>query len=301
MISATDPVAVLAGMKELGCDPRLVTIVGGESVLNDGCAVVIFTLLYTVVFSGASLSTAKVVEFAFLQTIGAVALSSVFLGATLAALKFCRKEAPVVITILVSVPFLCFYAAMLIETSGIIAMVAFGLGLNWFGKSLLDAALLEESRAVWESVEFFANTFVFAISGAIMAAGLQASHVTIKDWGLLLVVYVVSQAARGIAILVFYPFMNCVGPPMTWKDALFTWWGGLKGAVGLSVAMIVHMSIPKEDPLAPTGFKFMFYMSGVYMLTAVINATTAGSLVKGLSLNAKLTYEQPLLQSASNA
>merc|ERR1711976_373615 len=107
-----------------------------------------------------------------------------------------------------------------------------------------------------------------------------------------MIVYVISQVVRGIAILVFYPFLKCVGPAFSWKDAVFTWWGGLKGAVGLSIAMVFRMSIPKGDPLAPTGQKIMICMGGVYLLTAVINATTAGCLVKALSLDTRCSFKE---------
>merc|ERR1719254_53548 len=114
----------------------------------------------------------------------------------------------------------------------------------------------------------------------------MSSTLTLYDLGMVLIVYVASQAVRGVVILVCYPFLKCAGPPFSWKDAVFTWWGGLKGAVGLSIAMIFRMSIPGGDPLAPTGQRFMRYMGGVYLLTSLINATTAGYLVKALSLNA---------------
>merc|ERR1711920_612988 len=139
--------------------------------------------------------------------------------------------------------------------------------------------------------------FVFAISGAIIAADLMTSPVTSKDLGMLMIVYASSQVVRGVAVLVFYPFLKCTGPAFSWKDAVFTWWGGLKGAVGLSVAMVFRMSIPKGDPLAPTGQKFMIYMGGVYLLTALVNATTAGCLVKALSLNTRGSFNEPLLES----
>merc|ERR1719330_1202934 len=100
---------------------------------------------------------------------------------------------------MVSMPFLCFFSALQVGTSGILAMVVFGLLLNHFGKSMLGEHLVKETELVWENIEFWANTFAFAISGAIMIASWQSGHVTLADWGMQFVVYGGCLLARAIS------------------------------------------------------------------------------------------------------
>jgi len=287
MLAASDPVAVLAGMKELGADPRLTTIISGESIMNDGCAVVLFTLFYGAAFEAKVFTAGAVVKFTAVQTVGAVALGLCFLLAAFLVLKLCRKEMSVVLTIIIAVPFMCFYSATLIDTSGILALIPLSLGLRLFSRNFLWGHLDEASHTVWELIEFMANTFVFVISGVIMVTDLMSSKINGEDVRDLVYIYLASLVARGITVLVFYPLLRRMGLGFNAADALVTWWGGLKGAVGLSIAMIVHFSARKGHELEQTGVRFMFHMGGVYFLTTVINATLSSPLVQYLKLDAK--------------
>jgi len=228
-----------------------------------------------------------VVKFTAVQTVGAVALGLCFLLAAFLVLKLCRKEMSVVLTIIIAVPFMCFYSATLIDTSGILALIPLSLGLRLFSRNFLWGHLDEASHTVWELIEFMANTFVFVISGVIMVMDLMSSKINGEDVRDLVYIYLASLVARGITVLVFYPLLRRMGLGFNAADALVTWWGGLKGAVGLSIAMIVHFSARKGHELEQTGVRFMFHMGGVYFLTTVINATLSSSLVQYLKLDAK--------------
>jgi len=182
---------------------------------------------------------------------------------------------------------MCFYSATLIDTSGILALIPLSLGLSLFSRNFIWGHLEEASHTVWELIEFMTNTFVFVISGVIMVTDVMSSKITGSDVLDLVYIYLASLAARGITVLVFYPLLKRMGLGFNAADALVTWWGGLKGAVGLSIAMIVHFSASKGHALERTGVRFMFHMGGVYFLTTVINATFSSPLVQYLKLDAK--------------
>jgi len=74
MLAASDPVAVLAGMKELGADPRLITIISLESIMNDGCAVVLFMPFFAAAFDDESVEAGGIVIFTIVNILGAAAL-----------------------------------------------------------------------------------------------------------------------------------------------------------------------------------------------------------------------------------
>jgi len=216
-------------------------------------------------------------------------------------LKLCRKEVPVVVTIIITVPFFCFYTATIVGTSGILSLVPLALGMRLFSRHFLWGDLDEASVILWEVLEYMVNTFTFLLSGVIMVVDLWSSDITREDVLDLLYIYLASLAARVIAVLLFYPLLKNMGLGFNFADALVTWWAGLRGAVGLSIAMMVHFSASAGHPLEKTGIRFMFHMGGVYFLTAIINATLSLPLVQYLKLDAKPRVRILAMTSVSDA
>merc|ERR1719210_604478 len=140
-------------------------------------------------------------NFAAAQTVGAATLGACFLLGSLFVLHFCRKEAPVVLTTIITVPYLCFYAATLVGTSGLLALVPLSLGLRLFSRNFLQGHLDEASHTVWELIEFMVNTFVFLISGVIMVIIVLSADITGADLLDLIYIYLASLATRGITVL----------------------------------------------------------------------------------------------------
>jgi NhaP-type Na+/H+ or K+/H+ antiporter len=287
MLAASDPVAVLAGMKELGADPRLTTIISGESIMNDGCAVVLFMPFFAAAFDDESVEAGGIVIFTIVNILGAAALGLFYCFVTVMVLRLCRKEMPVVVSIIVVAPFFCYYTAVLLGTSGILSLVPFALGLRLFSNNFLWGHIDEASLAVWELIEYMVNTFTFVLSGVYMVVNLWSSDIDGNDVLDLLYVYLISLAARAFTILFFFPVLRCMGLGFDWRDAVLTWVAGLRGVVGLSMAMIVHFSARDGHELERTGQRFMFHMGGVYFLTAVINATLSTPLCHYLGLDVK--------------
>merc|ERR1719383_1515011 len=200
--------------------------------MNDGCAVVVFTLFYGAVFNNEPFSTWSAVKFTLENTFGAAALGLCFLFGGLLILKLCRKEMPVVVTVIVTVPFFCFYTATVVGTSGILSLIPLALGLRLFSRNFLWGDLDEASVILWEVLEYMVNTFTFLLSGVIMVVDLWSSDITREDVLDLLYIYLASLAARVIAVLLFYPLLKNMGLGFNFADALVTWWAGLRGAVG---------------------------------------------------------------------
>ena len=287
MLAASDPVSVLAGMKEIGADPRLITIISAESIMNDGCGVLLFTPFYGAAFEDEDIHAGELVAFTAMNTLGAATLSLLFLFFSVLVLRMCRKEMVVVLTIVITVPFFCYYTAVLVGTSGILSLILLALGLRLFSNNFLWGHIDEASRAVWELIEYMVNTFTFVLSGVYMVVNLWSSDIDGNDVLDLLYVYLISLAARAFTILFFFPVLRCMGLGFDWRDAVLTWVAGLRGVVGLSMAMIVHFSARDGHELERTGQRFMFHMGGVYFLTAVINATVSTPLCHYLGLDVK--------------
>lgn len=129
--------------------------------------------------------------------------------------------------------------------------------------------------------EFVANTLVFHLAGALVFEGFRLAEPSFEDWCWVVYLYVALVAIRGLMILAFYPALRRLGPGMRWRDGVVMVWGGLRGAVGLALAVAVDedASIGRAD-----GARFMFHVGGIAFLTLTVNATTCEALIVRLGM-----------------
>jgi len=92
----------------------------------------------------------------------------------------------------------------------------------------------------WEMLAFFGNTLVFVISGIVIFSQLEFETLDGRDAGLLCLIYVVGTFLRGGIVCSTYALLKSLGHKLEWRDSLVATWGGLRGAVGLALAMIVY-------------------------------------------------------------
>lgn len=142
----------------------------------------------------------------------------------------------------------------------------------------------ETMHTIWECIEFIGNTLVFFIAGLIFGniCLSRKDHITIIDYGYLLLLYVAVTMVRLLMILVLWYPLNKTGTPITWKEALIMTWSGLRGAVSLAMAIIVDLE-PGVDKRM--GSRIMFHVGGIAALTTFINATTVAGLLRLLGLS----------------
>jgi len=277
--SATDPVAVVALLKELGASKKLGTLIEGESMLNDGTAIVLFMLFFTAV-SGGSTDVSPVGEF-LKVAVGGI-LVGVIIGSI--AIRWVRKvfnDALVEISVIVAAAYITFFICeYYFHVSGVLGLVALGLAMASVGKTRISPEVEHFLHEFWELLAFIANTLIFIIVGVVIA---EQVSVTGKNILILLILYVGVHLIRALVILMFYPVMRKSGYGLPKKDAIIVWYGALRGAVGLALALIVvgENAIPAE-----IRGQFLFLTAGLVTLTLLINATTIKPLVKRLGLTA---------------
>ncbi len=275
--SATDPVAVVALLKELGASKKLGTLIEGESMLNDGTAIVLFMLFFTVV-SGGSTDASPVGEFL------KVAVGGILIGVIIGsiAIRWVRKvfnDALVEISVIVAAAYITFFICeYYFHVSGVLGLVALGLAMASVGKTRISPEVEHFLHEFWELLAFIANTLIFIIVGVVIA---EQVSVTGKNILILLILYVGVHLIRALVILIFYPVMRKSGYGLPKKDAVIVWYGALRGAVGLALALIVagESAIPAE-----IRGQFLFLTAGLVTLTLLVNATTIKPLVRKLGL-----------------
>lgn len=276
LISATDPVAVVALLKELGVSKRFSTLVDAESMLNDGTGIVLFMLFFGT-FTAAGGVDAPVSDFIY------VVLGGILLGVVFGwlCLWFITRSDDAVMqnsAILVSAYLTFFLAQNYLGVSGVIALVGYGLVITYYGRPRIAPEVNHFMQEFWELATYMANTLIFILVGVVIALQVQAS---LMDFVVLFLVYIGINVVRMAMITLFYPVMKRSGYGLSKREALILCWGGLRGALGLTLALMVSYTLPIPEPVRR---QILFLTAGIVTLTLTINATTIGWLLRKLGL-----------------
>ena len=262
LIAATDPVSVIASFREMGCQPRISMVVEAESLLNDGVAAVGFAVL-SAIAAGASPGAFSVVP-VFLWTLGGGVL--IGLGVSAAILLIVgRTDDPLVeITLTTIAAYGSFLLAEHFHASGIMSALTAGLVIGSLGTRLVSREGRDRVRWAWEYFAFLANSFVFILIG--MNVANQPLHLLGSGAAAVAVLLVV--AGRGLSI---YP-LSALFRASRWKlkpafqHTLF--WGGLRGALALALALAVPPTVPERNAIVLTAFvvvAFSIFVQGLTM------------------------------------
>jgi len=278
IISATDPVAVVAILKEVGASKKLSTITESESMLNDGTAIVIFMTIFASIIGSATGGNAFI---EFLRVaIGGIVVGGVVGWLIIGWIKRVFNDALIEITVVIGAAYLTFFLAEnIFHVSGVIAVVTFGISMAGPGKTRVSPGVTHFLHEFWELAAFIANTLIFIIVGVVIA---QQVNYTLNDLLVLLIVYIGIHVARLGTIYFFYPLMKKIGYGISFKDSIVLWWGGLRGAVGLALALIV--AIEEKIPMDVRS-QVLSLTAGIVILTSLINATTVKWLIDKLGLS----------------
>lgn len=278
IISATDPVAVVAILKEVGASKRLSTITESESMLNDGTAIVLFMTIFGLI-TGEAAGGNAFLEF-LRVAFGGVLVGGVIGWIVISWIKRVFNDALIEITVVIGAAYLSFFVAeSVFHVSGVIAVVTLGISMAGPGKTRVSPGVSHFLHEFWELAAFIANTLIFIIVGVVIA---QQVNYTISDVVVLLLVYLAIHIARLGTIYVFYPLMRKIGYGISFKDSIVLWWGGLRGAVALALALIVAI-----DTRIPVDVRnqLLSLTAGIVVLTSLINATTVRWLIDRLGLS----------------
>ncbi len=280
VISATDPVAVVALLKELGASKKLGTLIEGESLLNDGTAIVFFMVFFTAV-TGATAENSAVVEF-FRVSFGGLLVGLIIAGIVIAWVKRVFNDVLVEMSVIIVAAYLTFFVAEhFMHMSGVLALVALGLAMVGVGKTRISPEVEHFLHEFWELAGFIANVLIFIIVGVIIA---QRVEFTANDFLVLGIFYVGLHIVRGIMIIMLYPIMKRIGYGINRSEATILWYGALRGAIALALALVV---LGVDDKFISPEIKsqFFFITAGVVTLTLLINATTIKFIVDMLGLS----------------
>jgi CPA1 family monovalent cation:H+ antiporter len=277
IVSATDPVAVIATFRYLSAPRRLATLVEAESLFNDGTAVVVFTIALAAISQGVTPAEA-VVE--FLATVAASALIGLVLGVVAARVMDSTEDQAIELTISLVLAYGTYLLADQVHASGIIATVVAGITLGTYGRRIgMPARTFDALDATWEFIAFLLTALVFLLIGTAITLGQLRDAAAAIAWGVagiligrMIVVYLLlGPAARALHAIRRGP-----GIRMSWLHVLF--WAGLRGAIAVALALSLPADLPDRARLQGIAF-------GITLFTLLVQGTTTDLLLRRLRVS----------------
>ncbi len=268
LVAATDPVAVVALFRSLGVPKRLTVLIEGESLFNDGTAIVIFNLMIVIAVTGNFNLVNSIIDFIIVA--GGGLLVGFVLG-VLISQAISRIDDPLIETTLTSA--LAFGAYILAEqfhVSGVLAVVAAGLVSGNIGPRGMSPTSRILVFNFWEYGAFLANSVVFLLIG--LQIDLQ---VLINDWQVIVWAILAVLVARAVGVYGLSWIGR--GMPKSYKHVLY--WGGLRGAISLALAL----SLPTSLGEARGEIQTMAF--GIVLFTLLVQGLTMKPLVAKMKLN----------------
>jgi Na+/H+ antiporter len=280
LISATDPVAVIALFKEIGAPKRLVTLIDGESLFNDATAIVLFTIVLSTIGSGVGSAgqnfSHAMAEF-FTVLVGGL-LVGVVVGFTGAyTLKLARRDLIYQTSVSFVMAYVSFIIADSFHVSGVMSTLAAGLVLRNRSEEVISRSTIENIEHFWDYFSFVANSFVFLLLG-ITEAHIFKSGLAIKESLVIVAIAVpVIVVARAAAIFILVPAYNSLPGqkkkniiPLSFQAVLL--WGGLRGAVPVALVLAIPKSFAEREIVIHLTFAFILF-------TLLVQGTTIKKLM----------------------
>jgi CPA1 family monovalent cation:H+ antiporter len=287
---------VIGIFKEVGAPARLNTLVEGESLLNDAAAIALYAALMGVLSHTTELSLGGLSQnFLYLFIGGGL---TGFVLARLACLSFplLRGWPAAEISLTISVAYLSYFISEhYLHVSGVVATVVAGLVVGSTGRTRMAPTTFVTLSQSWHQFGFWANSLVFLFAAMLIPKVMENA-----TWIHLLYVFLVFAAtllARAIVVFGLVPILSFsgIGARIGTRFRVVLWWGGLRGALSLALALAVteRTSLPAEarEFIAIT-------VTGFVLATLFINGLSLQPMIKMLGLNLLTKKERALRNQA---
>jgi CPA1 family monovalent cation:H+ antiporter len=271
LISATDPIAVVALFKRLGVPRRLGILVEGESLLNDGTAIVFFALILRLA-TGTSVGVgAAIVEFVKVVGIGVAAGAAVGFAASHVIRQV--DDAMIEITVTTIAAYGSFAAGEAMHGSGVISTVVAGMLCGNYGaRTGMSPSTRVAAETFWEYVAFALNSVVFLLIGLEVRL-----PVLVAAWRPIVAAYLAVTIGRALVILAVSALLRRTRErlPLRWTAVLT--WGGLRGGLSMVLVLALPAAFPHRELLVAMTF-------GVVLISILGQGLTMAPLIRRLGI-----------------
>ncbi|MCA0985273.1 sodium:proton antiporter [Halobacillus yeomjeoni] len=244
ILTPTDPVSVVSILKQSANNEKVADVVDGESMINDGTSVVLFTVLLGIYTSDKSFSAVSFISEFLYVSLGGAVLGILFGWAVSKAVHITQhKEYQVMLSIILS--YGIFHLAEHIGVSGVLATVASGVMLAWeFDHTNKEDHYREALDGFWGVVEPTILSIVFLLMGIELT-----NHFKLEHWGLMVLLFVASLIIRFIVISGVIQFFAFWKKSIGWKDTALITWSGIRGTMSVVLLLSLEAKVDGEAEL----------------------------------------------------
>jgi monovalent cation/hydrogen antiporter len=288
IVSPTDPIAATAIMRRLGVPRRVISVVEGESLVNDGTALVLYRVAVVAAVSGAF--SFWEASWRFLWAVAGGVAIGIAVGYLVAAVRRRLDNPPVEVTISLMTGYFAFIPANAVKASGVLAVVTAGVYLGWRTPELTSVQTRLQGVAVWEILSFVLNALLFAL------VGLQLSRIiddlngqpgsSLVWWGVLVSLAVVVTRFVWGPLLMYLPkvlFPRLRHGPITLGSPVVIAWCGMRGAVSLAAALAIPLTT-NAGRAFPERDLIIFLTFCVILGTLVVQGLTLPAVIRAFHL-----------------
>ena len=266
ILSATDPIAVVAVFRRLRVPALLSTIVECESLFNDAVAVALYRAVLVVVLA-ASVNAFDVVRISLLTIAGAAGgiAIGIALAFGIAAVLRNRSSVRLQIGATIFCAYTTYFAADYLHCSGIFATIASGIALRWFERRWISLRVAEDVNRFWDVVSLVANALVFFLVGSALDI-----PILLRDPAFVIATLVGVALARVAVSALLLP----AGYPREWLDVIRV--AGMRGALSLALALALPAAVPQRDAIIAATFAVALatIVSSTFTVPLVVARTT---------------------------
>lgn len=290
IVSPTDPLAATAIARRLSVPRRLVTVLEGESLVNDATALVAYRISVGAAVGGSFVAWEAGLRFAA-STAGGVVIG-LAVGWIVAEIRRRLDDPPVEIVVTLLTGFAAYLPAEQLGVSGVLAAVTAGIYVGWRAPDVASAATRLLGFSFWEVLVYLLNAVLFILVGLQLhpILGELSGRSTVTLLGLALFISAVVIGVR-IAWGFTVPYLvraldrrpqqvaRRVGP----KGRLIVGWSGMRGAVSLAAALAIPLETTAGQPF-PERNLIIFLTYGVIFATLVLQGLTLPVLIRRLAI-----------------
>ena len=290
VVSPTDPVAATAVARRLEAPRRVVTIVEGESLVNDATALVLSRVAVAAAVGGSFSMLDAGFRF-FAGAAGGIAIG-LLVGWVVARIRRPLDDPPIEITISLFTGYAAYVPAEELGASGVLAAVTAGIYLGWQAPKIASATMRLQGFAVWEILVYLLNSTLFIL------IGLQLPGI-VEDRDAAELMRLIGYAALVSAVVVLLRLLWMYTVPYlvraidrrpsqrerraSWRERLVVGWSGMRGAVSLAAALAIPLETDAGQPF-PARDVIIACAFGVILTTLVFQGLTLPWLIRRLGL-----------------
>jgi Na+/H+ antiporter len=299
IVSPPDAAAATSIIKGMGLNKKVLTILEGESLVNDASALIAYRLAITAIGTGSFVFSQAGLDFTVLL-LGGIVIGMATGSVCLLLHKIIGNNSLISTSLTLLTPFVVYLIAEHWHTSGVLAVVTTGLMISWRSSEIFSYETRIRNGAVWDTVIFLLNGFIFIIIGLQMPSILDdLGGYTMED----LIFYGALVTGVTIAVRVIWLFgvsfslfktkknKQSAEEDDTWKNVLIVAWTGTRGVVSLATALALPLTLSTGADF-PHRSLILFLAFSVIFVTLVVQGLSLPLLVRLLKVKPPLNAEE---------